>query len=374
MRRLARVLMIACAAIVAAGPGFSRTDGAATPPSIDDAAFWSLVSRMSEGAGQFRPTGGYVSDNLVSNERSFQQPMSRLTPTGDVYIGVGPEQNFSYIAQLEPSIAFIVDVRRDNLLLHLLFKALFDQAATRVEYLSLLVGRATPPGIDGWRDAPIDRIVGQIDRAPRVKDLDALRTRVAEAVKRSGVALSADDLATVARFHQRFIDDGLDLQFNSAGRAPREYYPTYRDLLRETDAEGRQANYLASDEAFQYVRDLQQRGLVIPVVGDLSGPTTLAAVGRLIAARRETLSALYASNVEFYLYGQGTFPRFAGNLRQIPHDNRSVIIRSVFGRYLGIGRPADVSTSQLDSVSDLLDAFGGGRLRSYGELVSRKDK
>ena len=349
----------------------TAVDSAPTMAVSPQASFAEQVAALSE------PGGYFDTDNLISNERSYLQVLGELRKAqvrGGAYVGVGPDTNFSYIADIRPTIAFIVDIRRDNLLLHLLFKALFDQAATRVEYLSLLVGRATPPGIDGWRDAPIDRIVGQIDRAPRVKDLDALRTRVAEAVKRSGVALSADDLATVARFHQRFIDDGLDLQFNSAGRAPREYYPTYRDLLRETDAEGRQANYLASDEAFQYVRDLQQRGLVIPVVGDLSGPTALAAVGRLIAARRETLSALYASNVEFYLYGQGTFPRFAGNLRQLPHNGRSVIIRSVFGRYLGIGRPADVSTSQLDSVSDLLDAFGGGRLRSYGELVSRKDK
>ena len=78
---------------------------------------------------------------------------------GGAYIGVGPDQNFSYIAHIRPAIAFIVDIRRDNLLLHLLFKALFAEARTRVEYLALLTGRPVPPGLDDWREAGIARLV-----------------------------------------------------------------------------------------------------------------------------------------------------------------------------------------------------------------------
>ena len=63
---------------------------------------------------------------------------------GGAYVGVGPDQNFSYIAAIRPDVAFIVDVRRDNLLLHLLFKSLFTLARTRVEYLALLLGRPVP--------------------------------------------------------------------------------------------------------------------------------------------------------------------------------------------------------------------------------------
>ena len=53
--------------------------------------------------------------------------------TGGAYIGVGPDQNFSYIARIRPSVAYIIDIRRDNLLLHLLFKALFARAPDRVD-------------------------------------------------------------------------------------------------------------------------------------------------------------------------------------------------------------------------------------------------
>jgi hypothetical protein len=341
------------------------------PPAAPQAAtsFAAQIAALSE------PDGYFDTDNLISNERSYLQVVAALRRAGvrgGAYIGVGPDTNFSYVAAVQPTVAFIIDVRRDNLLLHLLFKALFSLASTRVEYLGLLLGRPVPAGVDGWRGAPVERLVSHFDRAAPPADVATLRQRIDAAIKRTGVPLSVEDLATIARFHQRFIDAGLELRFNSAGRAPQSYYPTYRELLLETDADGRQANYLASEEAFQFVRSLQTTDRIIPVVGDLSGPTALVGIGRLLSARRERVSAFYTSNVEFYLYGQGTFARFADNLRHVPHSDRSVIIRSIFGRYTGFGRPGDASTSQLQPVQDLLGGFSEGRFRSYGELVVKR--
>ncbi len=164
--------------------------------------------------------------------------------------------------------------------------------------------------------------------------------RIAEALRRSGVPLSSEDLATINGFHRRFLEDGLGLRFNSAGRPPQAYYPTYRDLLLETDAAGAQTNYLASEEAYQFVRSLQVRDRIIPVVGDISGPSALQAIGREMASRNERLSAFYVSNVEFYLFGQGAYTRFVTNLRSVPRAKTAVLIRSVFGRYLFAARPA----------------------------------
>src|SRR6185295_11717101 len=106
----------------------------ARPPS-----FAALIERLSEPGGDF---GG---DNLISNEQSYLRVLPALDQarvTGGAYLGVGPDQNFSYIAAIKPDVAFIIDIRRDNLLLHLLFKAIFAAAPTRVEYLCLLTGRA----------------------------------------------------------------------------------------------------------------------------------------------------------------------------------------------------------------------------------------
>src|ERR1051325_6636439 len=107
----------------------SRNTAAQTPP-IEP--FARLVADLSE------PGGYFDTDNLISNEKSYLQvigELERRNTTGGVYIGVGPDQNFSYIARTRPKTAFILDIRRDNLLLQLLFKAIFELAPTRVEYL-----------------------------------------------------------------------------------------------------------------------------------------------------------------------------------------------------------------------------------------------
>ena len=71
-------------------------------------------------------------------------------------MGVGPEQNFTYIAVTRPAIAFIVDIRRGNLDLHLMYKALFELSADRADFVSRLFSRKRPAGpaadVDRRRD------------------------------------------------------------------------------------------------------------------------------------------------------------------------------------------------------------------------------
>jgi hypothetical protein len=332
-------------------------------------AFASQIASLSE------PDGYFDTDNLISNERSYLRvlpDLERAKIAGGAYIGVGPDQNFSYIAALRPSIAFIIDVRRDNLLLHLLFKALFALSRTRVEYLSLLLGRPVPADVDAWRTADVAKLVGAVEAAPLdSRQIPALRARIDDAIAKFGVPLSKEDRATIDRFHRRFIDAGVRLRFQSAGRAPQSDYPTYRELLLETDPHGRHGNYLASEEAFQFLKTLQAKDLVIPVTGDLSGPAALAAIAKMLGRRGERLSAFYASNVEFYLFGEGRFSRFAENLGRLPRHERAVVIRSVFRPWIyGLGA-GDPSVSLLQPVGDLLKSVAVGRVRSYEDLLTR---
>jgi hypothetical protein len=250
--------------------------------------------------------------------------------TGGAYIGVGPDQNFTYIARVRPTVAYIIDVRRDNLLLHLLFKALFGQAGSRIEYLSLLTGRAPPSPSKEWATAPVERIAEYVDRTGPTTDFAELRSRLEATIAGFGVPLSTADLGTIHKFHRAFINGGLGLQFNSHGRRPQFYYPTFRELLLARDAAGHSWNYLASEADFQFVRALQARDRIIPVVGDVSGPHALRAIGQAISARGQTVSALYISNVENYLRRDGTFPRYIENIARLPPNDRTVIIRSMF--------------------------------------------
>jgi hypothetical protein len=315
--------------------------GLAQPAS---STFASRVERLSEQGGDFD------TDNLISNERSYLEVVPALKAggvAGGAYLGVGPDQNFSYIAQIRPSIAFIVDIRRDNLLLHLLFKALFAAAPTRVEYLALLTGRRTPEHPEAWRDATLERIVEHIDGLPAA-DRDfgrRLDRRVHDAIAGFGLSLSAADFATIERFHHTFVNAGLSLKFESRGRAPRDVYPTFRDLLLATDRAGRSWNYLSSERDYQFVRSLEGQDLVVPVVGDLGGSRALAAIADLMRERGDRLSAFYISNVETYLYGD-KYPQFVRNLERLPRDGRSVIIRSIFR--------ASISTSEVRPVSQFV--------------------
>ena len=315
---------------------WTATGGAQTPATVTRSTFASQIAALSEGEGYFD------TDNLISNEQRYLSvvPDLRASGTGGAYIGVGPDQNFSYIAATRPAIAIMIDIRRDNLLLHLLFKALFAEARTRVEYLALWTGRPVPPGVTtasaaagGWSDRPIADLVSYVDRATPLDPpaLAKLRARLTATVTSFGVPLSTEDHATIDRFHRRFIDAGLSLQFQSTGRPPQAGYPTLRQLLLATDDNGRRANYLASEDGFQFLKSLQARDLVIPIVGNLGGPTALKAVGRLLRERQQPLATFYASNVEFYLRRDGTYPRFVDNLASLPRHPNALIIRSIFG-------------------------------------------
>src|SRR5579883_1119244 len=113
------------------------------PSAVSDTEFWSLIERISEPDGYFRSNSGST-DNLLSNEASLSTAATALSmrPKGSgVYLGVGPEQNFTYITAMRARIAFVTDIRRGNMLLHLMYKALFETSANRSEFVARLFNR-----------------------------------------------------------------------------------------------------------------------------------------------------------------------------------------------------------------------------------------
>ena len=109
--------------------------------SLSTSEFSRLIQDLSEEDGYFR------SDNFTSNETSYLHVVGKLREmrvSGGAYLGVGPEQNFTYIAKVRPHIAFIVDIRRQAMLQHLLYKALFRISESRAEFLSALLSQPPP--------------------------------------------------------------------------------------------------------------------------------------------------------------------------------------------------------------------------------------
>ncbi len=349
------------------------TTAAASTTAIPDSTFARLVRELSEEGGYFD------TDNLISNERSYLHVTAALQDQGakgGAYIGVGPDQNFSYMAVVRPELAFVIDIRRDNLLQHVWLKALFELSPTRVEYLSIMFGRPPPPDPSEWVGASVDELAAHLDAHPYERSHEAEAwERVRDAAASMGLALSVDDLAVIGTIHHQFMQAGLDLRFTSHFRSPRAYYPTYRRLLLETDLDGRPMNYLADEDTYAFLRRMQLDNRVIPVVGDLAGSHALEAVGAEAADRGLTVSALYTSNVEFYLWRSRTFDRFADNVRALPRSESSMIVRSYFDRF-STSHPQAVSgyasVQLLQRIEDFAAAAEGTGWTSYWDLVNRE--
>lgn len=366
-----------CAALLTLGVASEQLAGAQAAPSVAAARpeslpdFAATVRRLSDAGGYFD------TDNLISNEKGYQRvlgAMSRIGVRGGAYIGVGPDQNFTYIAHVRPRIALLVDVRRDNMLQHLMFKALFSQARNRAEYLALWTGKAVPIDIAAYANRPLESLIAWIDAQP-FNQVSAQRARraVREGVLATGMVLSGPELQTIERFHTAFINDGLSLRFTSTGRAPQPHYPTLRQLLLERDETGALRNYLVREDDFQFLKSMHARNLIIPVTGDLGGPRTLPTITRFLTARQDKVSVLYVSNVEDYLLRDGSFSMYLSGVKQLPRDARTVMIRSYFGG--GYGHPSatpDYYATQLISTMDTFVADTAlSRPMRYRELVNR---
>ena len=291
------------------------------PAEINDREFWTLVDSLSEAPGTFS-----ISENLVSNEPHFAESVRVLRPEGGVYLGVGPEQNFSYIARLRPSIAFIVDIRRENRNLHLLYKALFELSSDRGDFVSRLFSRPRPGALD--TGASVEDIFRGYERVPPARELFTTNSALVKErlVATHGFPLSEDDLRDIDRAFRAFHDDGPEIHFWGS-RSGDAAGPSYRQLMTARDIRGHTRSFLSDEEAFRTVQALQSRNLIVPVIGDFSGPKAIRAVGGYVRERADVIRAFYASNVGVYLTNEQA-RSFCGNLATLPIAPRAVFVES----------------------------------------------
>ena len=144
-RQLITVGVVACAIVaglLAAIPRAATT----LPARLTDHEFWQLSTDASEPDGYFR------SDNLTSNETGFLRVVPELvarTKPGRCISASGPSRTSRYIAATRPAIAIIFDIRRGNLLLQLMYKAIFELTRDRADFVSMLFSRPRPERSDG---------------------------------------------------------------------------------------------------------------------------------------------------------------------------------------------------------------------------------
>lgn len=329
---LATVLVIAVGLV---SPRLSLRAADTLPSRLSDQEFWRLSSEFSEQNGFFR------SDNLLSNEVWFQHVLPELTKTataGRVYMGVGPEQNFTYIVALRPKMAFIVDVRRGNLQLHLMYKALFELSADRAEFVGRLFAKKRPEGLGPTstaKDIFAAYAVVESSEAIYKENLKAIQDQF---TVKHGIALSTEDLQGITYVYGAFYEFGPSIQYSSTqGGGGSRNQVTYADLMAATDGNGESRSYLATEENFAFLKELETRNLLVPLVGNFAGPKAIRAVGKYLKEYGGIVSAFYLSNVEQFLSQDGIWPRFCGNVASLPLDETSTFIRSVRGGGFGQG-------------------------------------
>ena len=301
------------------------------PASLSDREFWELSERLSEPDGFFRSNSGSP-DNLLSNERDVSTLAALLAgrvKPGGVYLGVGPEQNFSYIAAMRPRIAFITDIRRGNLQLHLMYKALFELSANRTEFVTKLFSlQAAPEG--STKSSASELLYGALRVPPAEETAFAanLKAIVTHLTKTRRLPVGPDDLSGIEYVYRNFHRFGPGINYTSSINGLTGSSGSYASIVSAVDrATGDERTYLATEEAFGAIKAMQARNLIVPVVGDFAGPKALRAIGAFVRERGAVVSAFYVSNVEQYLQRNGVWQNFCASVAAMPLDGNSLFIR-----------------------------------------------
>ena len=363
------------------------------PERLADSTYWRLMTELSEPWGVFR------SENFVSNETSLQWVIPALQRTvrpGSVYLGVAPDQNFTYIVATRPSIAFIVDVRHQNAVQHLMYKALIETSRDRAEFLAKLFSRAPLAGVDSASPAHalFDALANTRPDSARYRaNLGAIVERLTKAHR---FALSDSELVSLNCVYRAFFTQGqvLNYSYSSECRNPGPLggmrgggggfggpggMPSFLEMSLESDSAGLNRGYLASEANFRTLKDYELRNLIVPVTGNFAGDKSLRGVGQWAREHDARVGAFYVSNVEQYLFQQGDeAARFYENVATLPTDGSSRFIRSFSSGFRNSGTftvplraQSGRSLQLLSGVEELVAAFRKGEVRSWMEVIAR---
>jgi hypothetical protein len=301
------------------------------PASLSAAQFWQLVSEFSE------PGGNFPSDNFTSNEMAIGQVASDLVSAGlrgGVYIGVGPEQNFTYIAALQPRVAFVVDIRRQAIMQHLMYKAVFELSATRADFMARLFSKPTQTVSSA--DSSIRSLWDVF--IPLAPDSTLYAANLASIYRQlvdvRGFTLSDTDSASIRYVYSAFHRIGPVISYRGMTQASMASpaQANFVTLTAVADTAGVERSFLATESNYQLVRDMHLRNVIVPVVGDFGGNKALRMIGDWIRSRGAMLTAFYTSNVEQYLFRPNdTWRQFYANVGFMPVDSSSVFIRPGLG-------------------------------------------
>jgi len=370
-RTVLKTALLLALSVTAALNCFAQASTPSLPSEISDKDFWRMIVDLSE------PGGTYPYENFISNELEYQDVVPALKATtkpGGVYIGVGPEQNFTYASVLQSKLAFVIDIRRQNMLEMLMYKALFDMSPTRADFVSNLFSRVKPAGLD-TKTTPAALFTAyenaKVDPDLSAKNLAAIKAYMTK----HGYQLTSEDVSNIDKVFDAFTRGGPGINYYFASAAPVGLGPsrggTYIRMMNSTDRTGHNSAFLATEENYLYVREMQRKNLIVPLVGDFAGPAVIRNVGRYLTEHKATVGVFYISNVETYL-SDPQKQTFYENVATLPVDSSSMFIRHILGnpaRGLPWWRAGMTNVSTIAPMSEFIAQIKSGRKPTFQEIV-----
>jgi hypothetical protein len=143
--------------------------------------------------------------------------------------------------------------------------------------------------------------------------------------------------------------------------------------MTATDDARKNWSFLASEENFQRVRQMQMKNLIVPVVGDFAGPKAVKAVGKYVRDNAGVVSVFYVSNVEPYLFAAGNWKSFYDSVATMPVDRSSVFVRTFFQATMRecLAQRPPIMTPVLNVMTDLIRDYERGSIKTQCDLVTR---
>ena len=190
------------------------------PASLTDQEFWKLIARLLR-AERLLPLRQPAVERDLASSTSSRSCCSRRSRAASTWASA-PSRTSPTSPRTKPAMVFIVDVRRGNLDLQLMYKALFELSADRADFVSRLFSKKRPDGLD--RD--VDGRPRSSARSANVETNEALYKENLKAiddqlVKKHGFALVADDLAGHRVRLPRVLSVRPAIQYSSTRRLRR---------------------------------------------------------------------------------------------------------------------------------------------------------
>ena len=139
--------------------------------------------------------------------------------------------------------------------------------------------------------------------------------------------------------------------------------------MTESDSLGMHRSFLATDEAYSVIKDMEERNVIIPFTGDFAGPKALRAFGKYVRDNKAVVQAIYVSNVEQYLWQDASnWRKYYENVATLPTDSTTVFIRSATNGYMHQQSPNSRQNELLCPVAAHMKAFDEGKLFQYYDI------